>query len=52
MLAFAAEHGVGIVKPAEMERYRSAVELDLMRGFKRLLDPDGLHRRLLDPDRY
>ena len=40
--SFAAEHGVGIVKLAEMERYRSAVELDLMRKFKRLLDPDGL----------
>jgi len=40
--SFAAEHGVGIVKLAEMERYRSPVEIDLMRGFKRLLDPDGL----------
>jgi FAD/FMN-containing dehydrogenase len=40
--SFAAGHGVGIVKLAEMERYRSAVELDLMRKFKRLLDPDGL----------
>ena len=40
--SFAAEHGVGIVKLAEMERYRSPVELDLMRKFKRLLDPDGL----------
>jgi FAD/FMN-containing dehydrogenase len=25
-----------------MERYRSPVELDLMRKFKRMLDPDGL----------
>ena len=40
--SFAAEHGVGIVKLAEMERYRSSVEIDLMRKFKQLLDPDGL----------
>jgi FAD/FMN-containing dehydrogenase len=25
-----------------MERYRSAVEIDLMRRFKQLLDPDNL----------
>jgi FAD/FMN-containing dehydrogenase len=40
--SFAAEHGVGIVKLDEMARYRSPVELDLMRGFKALLDPAGL----------
>jgi D-lactate dehydrogenase (cytochrome) len=40
--SFAAEHGVGIVKRAEMERYRSAVEIDLMRRFKQLLDPENL----------
>lgn len=40
--SFAAEHGVGIVKLAEMERYRSPVEIDLMRRFKQLLDPQGL----------
>ena len=40
--SFAAEHGVGIVKLDEMARYRSEVELDLMRGFKTLLDPKGL----------
>jgi len=40
--SFAAEHGVGIVKLDEMERYRSEVELDLMRRFKDLLDPQGL----------
>jgi FAD/FMN-containing dehydrogenase len=40
--SFAAEHGVGIVKLDEMARYRSPVELDLMRGMKKLLDPKGL----------
>jgi FAD/FMN-containing dehydrogenase len=40
--SFAAEHGVGIVKLDEMSRYRSPVELDLMRGMKKLLDPKGL----------
>lgn len=40
--SFAAEHGVGIVKLEEMERYRSPVELDLMRSFKKLLDPGNL----------
>lgn len=40
--SFAAEHGVGIVKLDEMARYRSPVELDLMHGFKALLDPAGL----------
>lgn len=40
--SFAAEHGVGIVKLAEMERYRSPVEIDLMRSIKQLLDPAGL----------
>lgn len=40
--SFAAEHGVGIVKLDEMERYRSQVEIDLMQTFKQSLDPDGL----------
>jgi FAD/FMN-containing dehydrogenase len=40
--SFAAEHGVGIVKLQEMQRYRSAVEIDLMRRFKAMLDPNGL----------
>jgi len=40
--SFAAEHGIGIVKRSEMKRYRSPVEIDLMRQFKALLDPDGL----------
>jgi FAD/FMN-containing dehydrogenase len=40
--SFSAEHGVGLAKVAELERYKSAVELDLMRTVKRALDPQGL----------
>ncbi|MBL8659149.1 MAG: FAD-binding oxidoreductase [Rhodospirillales bacterium] len=37
--SFSAEHGVGRLKRADMRRYKSAVELDLMRAVKRALDP-------------
>jgi len=37
-----AEHGIGLSKVAELARYKSAVELDLMRTVKRALDPQGL----------
>ena len=40
--SFSAEHGVGLAKVAELERYKSAIELDLMRTVKRALDPKGL----------
>ena len=40
--SFSAEHGVGRFKRAELARYRSEVELDLMRAVKRALDPEGL----------
>jgi FAD/FMN-containing dehydrogenase len=40
--SFSAEHGVGLAKVTELERYKSSVELDLMRTVKRALDPDGL----------
>jgi FAD/FMN-containing dehydrogenase len=40
--SFSAEHGVGLAKVQELERYKSAVELDLMRAIKRTLDPQGL----------
>ncbi len=39
---FSAEHGVGRLKKEEMVRYRSAVELDLMRAIKGVVDPKGL----------
>jgi len=40
--SFSAEHGIGIAKVAELVRYKSAVEIDLMRTVKRALDPHGL----------
>ena len=40
--SFSAEHGVGLAKVAELRRYKSEVELDMMRAIKRTLDPDGL----------
>ncbi len=40
--SFSAEHGIGRLKVAELERYGSAVELDLMRAIKRALDPNGI----------
>lgn len=40
--SFSAEHGIGIAKVAELVRYKSAVEVDLMRTVKRALDPNGL----------
>jgi FAD/FMN-containing dehydrogenase len=40
--SFSAEHGVGLAKVEELKRYKSAVELNLMRAIKRTLDPDGL----------
>jgi FAD/FMN-containing dehydrogenase len=40
--SFSAEHGVGRLKVAELERYASPVELDLMRAVKQALDPNGV----------
>lgn len=40
--SFSAEHGVGSAKRADMARYRSAVELDLMTALKRAIDPSDL----------
>ncbi|MBX9634528.1 MAG: hydroxyacid dehydrogenase, partial [Magnetospirillum sp.] len=37
-----AEHGIGILKINEMARYKSEVELDLMRRIKTALDPQGV----------
>jgi FAD/FMN-containing dehydrogenase len=39
--SFSAEHGVGIVKKAHLERYRSETELNLMRAMKSALDPNN-----------
>ena len=40
--SFSAEHGVGQLKRAELVRYKSAVEVDLMRSVKAALDPSNL----------
>ena len=40
--SFSAEHGIGRLKVAELERYAPPVELDLMRTLKRALDPNGI----------
>jgi D-lactate dehydrogenase (cytochrome) len=37
-----AEHGIGRLKIDEMARYKSGVELDLMKRVKAALDPDGI----------
>ena len=40
--SIAAEHGVGQLKVAELERLKDPVELELMRSVKRALDPTGI----------
>jgi FAD/FMN-containing dehydrogenase len=40
--SFSAEHGIGQLKTGELQRYTSAVELNLMREIKRALDPHGI----------
>jgi FAD/FMN-containing dehydrogenase len=40
--SFSAEHGIGLGKVLDLARYKSAVELDLMRILKRTLDPKNI----------
>jgi len=40
--SFSAEHGIGLLKVDELQRFRGAVELDVMRTIKRALDPAGI----------
>jgi FAD/FMN-containing dehydrogenase len=40
--SFSAEHGVGLLKVPELERYESPEALALMRALKRTLDPHGI----------
>jgi FAD/FMN-containing dehydrogenase len=40
--SISAEHGIGLMKRAELARAKSAVELDLMRRIKSALDPKGI----------
>ena len=40
--SFSAEHGIGQLKVAELERYAPATELALMHAVKHALDPNGI----------
>lgn len=40
--SISAEHGLGALKRDDITRYKSAVELDVMRHIKTALDPDNL----------
>ena len=40
--SFSAEHGVGVLKRGELERYASPVALRTMRALKNALDPKGI----------
>jgi FAD/FMN-containing dehydrogenase len=40
--SISAEHGIGLVKKGYLGSTRSAAEIEVMRGIKRVLDPDGL----------
>jgi FAD/FMN-containing dehydrogenase len=40
--SISAEHGIGRLKRDELVRYRSRIELDLMRAIKKTLDPDNI----------
>jgi FAD/FMN-containing dehydrogenase len=40
--SFSAEHGVGLAKVAELKRYKSPIELELMHAIKHMFDPRGL----------
>jgi FAD/FMN-containing dehydrogenase len=40
--SISAEHGIGQLKREELPRYKSAIELELMRALKRAWDPDNI----------
>ncbi|QJR13827.1 FAD-binding oxidoreductase [Usitatibacter palustris] len=40
--SISAEHGLGQLKREEIKRYKSELELDLMRSIKKTLDPGGI----------
>jgi FAD/FMN-containing dehydrogenase len=40
--SISAEHGIGQLKREEILRYKSPVEMELMRAVKRAMDPQGL----------
>ena len=40
--SFSAEHGIGLLKVKDLQRWRGGVELELMQTVKRALDPRGI----------
>jgi FAD/FMN-containing dehydrogenase len=40
--SISAEHGIGLAKREEIQRYKTPVELTMMRAIKRALDPKGI----------
>ena len=40
--SISAEHGIGSLKVEQLEKYKSAVALQMMRAIKRALDPQNL----------
>jgi FAD/FMN-containing dehydrogenase len=40
--SISAEHGLGQLKRDEILRYKSGIEMELMRSIKRALDPHGI----------
>ncbi|HYM85251.1 MAG TPA: FAD-binding oxidoreductase [Pseudoxanthomonas sp.] len=40
--SISAEHGIGLVKKGYLESTRSAADIEVMRGIKRVLDPQGI----------
>jgi FAD/FMN-containing dehydrogenase len=40
--SFSAEHGIGSLKAAELERLTNDVEMQLMRAVKQAVDPKGI----------
>ena len=40
--SFSAEHGIGALKVATLQKYQSPVALQMMRAIKQALDPDNL----------
>jgi D-lactate dehydrogenase (cytochrome) len=40
--SISAEHGVGVMKRGILPKYKDPVALELMRGLKRMLDPNGI----------
>lgn len=43
--SISAEHGIGLVKKPYLQGTRSVAEIEVMRGIRRVLDPDGIMNR-------